>query len=66
LLSLSPGRREAVVRFLFGGRSQQQIAEELHCSVDAVRNSIQKGLAQCVFIIGRLTTCKIFRAWAAS
>jgi len=44
LSDLSPGRREAVIRFYFQGMSQAAIATELGCSVDAVKTRVHEGL----------------------
>lgn len=44
LASLSPGRREAVLRFHLLGMSQVAVAAELGCSVDAVKTRVHEGL----------------------
>ncbi|MEK7413665.1 MAG: sigma-70 family RNA polymerase sigma factor, partial [Planctomycetota bacterium] len=44
LANLSPGRREAVVRFYLAGTPQAKVAEELGCSVDAVKTRVHEGL----------------------
>lgn len=41
---LSPGRREAVIRFYLQGQPQAEVAAELGCSVDAVKTRIHEGL----------------------
>ena len=46
LASLSPARREAVVRFYLEGKPQAQIASELGCSVDAVKTRVHESLAR--------------------
>jgi RNA polymerase sigma factor (sigma-70 family) len=44
LASLSPARREAVLRFYLEGKPQAQVAAELGCSVDAVKTRIHESL----------------------
>lgn len=44
LASLSPGRREAVVRFFLQGKPQAQVADELGCSEDAVKTRVHEGV----------------------
>ncbi len=44
LASLSPGRREAVLRFYLEGKQQVQVAAELGCSEDAVKTRVHVGL----------------------
>jgi sulfatase modifying factor 1 len=44
LASLSPGRREAVLRFYLEGKQQAQVAAELGCSEDAVKTRVHVGL----------------------
>lgn len=44
LASLSPGRREAVLRYYLEGKSQADAAAELGCSVDAVKTRVHEGL----------------------
>lgn len=46
LASLSPGRREAIVRFYLQGRPQSEVAAELGCSVDAVKTRVHEGLGR--------------------
>lgn len=45
LASLSPARREAMVRFYLEGRPQAVVARELGCSVDAVKTRVHESLA---------------------
>ena len=44
LASLSAARREAMVRFYLEGRPQVLVAQELGCSVDAVKTRVHEGL----------------------
>ena len=44
LAAISPGQREAVVRFYLQNKSQVDVAAELGCSVDAVKNRVHVGL----------------------
>lgn len=44
LASLSPGRREAVVRYYLQGMPQAEVAAELGCSVDAVKTRVHEAL----------------------
>jgi RNA polymerase sigma factor (sigma-70 family) len=46
LASLSPKRREAILRFYLQGGSQADIAAQLGCSVEAVKTRVHEGLAQ--------------------
>lgn len=44
LSRLSPGRREALVRFYLQGQPQSEVAADLGCSVDAVKTRVHEGL----------------------
>lgn len=44
LASLSPGRREAVLRFHLQGKPQAVVAAELGCSVGAVKTRVHEGV----------------------
>jgi hypothetical protein len=44
LASLSPARREAILRFYLQGHPQARVAADLGCSVDAVKTRVHEGL----------------------
>lgn len=74
LAKLSPGRREALVRYYLEGKPQAQVATELGCSVDAVKTRVHEGLSKLRTLLSRrgvslsiatLATCLAGQAAAA-
>lgn len=53
LASLSPARREAVLRFHLQGKPQAQVAAELGCSTDAVKTRVHEGLERLRTFLAR-------------